>query len=76
MNVVSEVNSVLVSVWLMNFILYKTFFSEGPLFLKFNHGSMTIVAIVIMVLCMLMESYLILSYNKKNKLMADNEDKF
>ena len=66
----------LVSVWLMNFILYKTFFSEGPLFLKFNHGTMVIVAIVIMVLCMLMETYLILNYNKKNKLMADNEDKF
>ena len=66
----------LVSVWLMNFILYKTFFTEGPLFLKFNHKTMVVVAVVIMILAMLMETYLILNYNKKNKMMVDNEDKF
>lgn len=66
----------LCSVWLMNFVLYKTFFTEGPLFIKSNHGTMTIVAIVLMALCILEEVYLILSYNKKNKMLVDNADKF
>lgn len=66
----------LCSVWLMNFVLYKTFFTEGPLFIKANHGTMTIVAIVLMVLCMLEEVYLILTYNKKNKMLVDNAEKF
>lgn len=66
----------LISALLMNFVLYKTFFAEGAFFLKFNHGSIAIAAIVIMILCMLLETYLILTYNKKNKLMADNEDNF
>jgi len=66
----------LCSVWLMNFVLYKTFFSEGPLFLKANHGNMTIVAIVVLLLCLLLETYLIIKYNKKNKLLVDNADKF
>ena len=67
---------VLVSTWLMNFILYKTFFTEGPLFIKANHGTMTIIAIVILILCILEEVHLVLSYNKKNKMLADNADKF
>ena len=66
----------LISALLMNFVLYKTFFAEGAFFLKFNHGSIAIAAIVIMILCILLETYLIITYNKKNKLMADNEDKF
>ena len=66
----------LISVWLMNFILYSTFFREGAFFVKTNHGSMVVVAIVIMVLCMLLESYLVLQYNKKNKMLLDNESKF
>lgn len=65
----------LISVLLMNFVLYKTFFAEGAFFLKFNHGSIAIAAIVIMACCMLLETYLILTYNKKNKLMVDNEEK-
>lgn len=66
----------LISVWLMNFILYKTFFTEGPLFIKSNHGTIAIVAIIIMALCMLEEISLIRSYNKKNKMLVDNADKF
>ncbi len=66
----------LCSVWLMNFILYKTFFTEGPLFIKANHGNMTIIAIVVLVLCLAVETYLILKYNKKNKMLVDNADKF
>lgn len=66
----------LCGVWLMNFILYKTFFTEGPLFLKANHGNMTVVAIVVLVLCLAEECYLLISYNKKNKLLVDNADKF
>ncbi|MBQ3739597.1 MAG: DUF4328 domain-containing protein [Bacteroidales bacterium] len=66
----------LCSVWLMNFVLFKTFFSEGPLFYKANHGNMVVVAIVVLVLCLAEELYLLLTYNKKNKLLVDNADKF
>lgn len=66
----------LCSVWLMNFVLYKTFFTEGALFIKANHGSMVVVAIILMVLCMLEEFYLIMTYNKKNLILVDNENKF
>lgn len=65
----------LISVWLMNFILFKTFFAEGPLFLKANHGNVAVVAIIIMVLCIAEEINLILKYNKKNKMLAANADK-
>lgn len=67
---------VLCCTWLMNFVLYKTFFTEGPLFIKANHGTMVIVAIVLLVLCILEEVFIIRSYNKKNKMLADNADKF
>ncbi len=66
----------LISVWLMNFILYSTFFREGAFFTKANHGTMVIVAIVIMVITMCIETFLILQYNKKNKMLVDNESKF
>ncbi|MBR4919516.1 MAG: DUF4328 domain-containing protein [Bacteroidales bacterium] len=66
----------LCSVWLMNFVLFKTFFTEGPLFYKASHGNMVIVAIVVLVLCLAEEVYLLLTYNKKNKLLVDNADKF
>lgn len=66
----------LCSVWLMNFVLYKTFFTEGPLFIKANHGNIAILAIVVLVLCLAEECYLLISYNKKNKLLVDNADKF
>lgn len=66
----------LISCWIMNLILFFTFFKEGAFFVKTNHATMVIVAIVIMVLAMLMECYLIMQYNKKNKLLVDNEDKF
>lgn len=65
----------LISVWLMNMILLATFFKEGALFVKANHGAIAVVAIIIMLIAMLEETYLILQYNKKNKLMADNADK-
>lgn len=66
----------LCSCWLMNFVLFKTFFSEGALFVKANHGAMTIIAITVMILCMLEEVYLILTYNKKNAILVENADKF
>ena len=43
---------------------------------KANHATMVVVAIVIMVVCMLFETMLILGYNKKNKMLLDNESKF
>lgn len=66
----------LCSVWLMNFILYKTFFTEGPLFVKANHGNIAIVAVVLLVLCLAEECFLLFTYNKKNKMLVDNADKF
>ena len=60
----------------MNFILYSTFFREGAFYTKANHATMVVVAIVIMVVCMLFETMLILGYNKKNKMLLDNESKF
>lgn len=66
----------LCSVWLMNIVLFLTFFREGAFFQKFNHKGVTIVAIVVLILCVLEEVYLILAYNKKNKMMVDNADKF
>jgi ABC-type multidrug transport system fused ATPase/permease subunit len=66
----------LCSVWLMNYILFCTFFREGALYVKANHGTMVVVAIVIMVICMVIESALILKYNKKNLQLIENEDKF
>ena len=66
----------LCSVWLMNYILFCTFFREGALYVKANHGTMVVVAIVIMVICMVIESALILKYNKKNVQLIENEDKF
>lgn len=64
------------SVWVMNFILFSTFFREGAFYAKANHGTMVVVAIVIMIVCILMEAFLILQYNKKNKQLIENEDKF
>jgi len=66
----------LCSVWVMNFILYSTFFREGAFFTKANHATMVVVAIIIMVICILFETMLILGYNKKNKMLLDNESKF
>lgn len=66
----------LISVWLMNYILYSAFFQEGALFVKTNHATLAIVAIVIMIITMIYECSLILQYNKKNKQLLDNESKF
>ena len=66
----------LISVWLMNFVLFNTFFREGAFYVKAGHGTMVVVAIVIMVITMCLETYLVLQYNKKNKLLVENESKF
>ncbi|MBR3558754.1 MAG: DUF4328 domain-containing protein [Bacteroidales bacterium] len=66
----------LVSVWLMNIVLFFTFFREGAFFTKAGHGSMVVVAIVIMAVCICLEAMLILQYNKKNKMLLENESKF
>jgi hypothetical protein len=66
----------LCSVWLVNFVLYSAFFREGALYVKANHTSLVIVAIVIMLVAMCLETFLVLAYNKKNKQLLDNESKF
>lgn len=66
----------LCSVWLVNFVLYSAFFREGALYVKANHTSLVIVAIVIMLITMCLETFLVLAYNKKNKQLLDNESKF
>lgn len=66
----------LCSVWVMNYVLYSAFFHEGALFVKSNHSSLVIAAIVLMIACMCIESFLVLAYNRKNKQLLDNESKF
>jgi len=66
----------LISVWLMNFVLFNTFFREGAFYVKAGHGTMVVLAIVIMLITMCLEAYLVLQYNKKNKMLVDNESKF
>lgn len=66
----------LCSVWLMNIVLYFTFFREGAFYAKAGHGAMVVTAIVIMVVCICLEAFLIMRYNKKNKALLDNESKF
>lgn len=66
----------LISVWLMNFVLFSTFFREGAFYVKAGHGTMVVIAIVIMAITMCLESFLVLQYNKKNKQLLDNESKF
>ncbi len=66
----------LCSVWVMNFVLFSTFFREGAFYTKANHGTMVVIAIVIMVICICLETYLIFGYNKKNKELLANENKF
>lgn len=63
----------LLTVWLMNIVLFFTFFREGAFFSKTNHGSMVVVAFIIMVICMALETLLILKYNKKNKQLLELE---
>jgi len=68
----------LVSFWLMNFVLYKTFFTTGPLYVKTlgHHSTLAVIAIVILAFVLVEEVFLILNYNKKNKLLVDNAEKF
>lgn len=66
----------IISVWIMNAILLMTFFGEGAFFQKVGHGSTAVAACVIMFLCMLVEFFLIKSYNKKNRKIVENADKF
>jgi len=61
----------LISVWIMNAVLFFTFFREGAFYVKANHGTMVVVAIIIMVITMALEAYLILQYNKKNKQLLE-----
>lgn len=68
----------LISFWLMNFVLYKAFFTTGPLFVKTlgSHSTLAVIAIVILAIVLVEEVFLIISYNKKNKLLVDNAEKF
>ena len=67
---------ILITVWLMNFVLFLTFFREGAFFYKVGHNGMAIFAIVLMIITMCIEAFLVMQYNKKNKLLLDNENKF
>lgn len=67
---------VLLALVICSFILYSTFFTEGPMYWKLNHLSVVVVAIIIWVIYLLIDIVMILKYNKLNKLMMDNESKF
>lgn len=66
----------LMTVCLINFILVTTFFGNGPAFYKLNHNTVAIVAIIFWLVYVLMEIMVVGKYNKMNKMMVDNEDKF
>ncbi len=66
----------LFTVCLFSFILVTTFFGDGPAFYKLNHNTVAIVAIIFWLVYVLMEIMVAGRYNKMNKMMVDNEDKF
>lgn len=67
---------VLLALVICSFILYSTFFTEGPMYWKFSHLSVVVTAIIIWFIYLLIDILMIIKYNKLNKLMIDNESKF
>lgn len=66
----------LLTVCLFTFILMSTFFGDGPAFYKLNHKTVAIVSIIFWLAYVLLEVLVVNKYNKMNKMMVDNEDKF
>lgn len=66
----------LLTVCLLSFILLSTFFGNGPAFYKLNHNTVAVVSIIFWLVYVLMEVLIVGKYNKMNKMMVDNEDKF
>lgn len=66
----------LLTVCLLSFILLSTFFGDGPAFYKLNHNTVAVVSIIFWLVYVLMEIMVVGKYNKMNKMMVDNEDKF
>ena len=66
----------LITICLISFILASTFFGNGPAFYKLNHSTVAIVAIAFWAVYVLMEIFVVAKYNKMNKLMVENEEKF
>ena len=66
----------LMTVCLFSFILVSTFFGNGPAFYKLNHNTVAVVSIIFWLVYVLMEIMVVGKYNKMNKMMVDNEDKF
>ena len=66
----------LLTVCLLSFILLSTFFGNGPAFYKLNHNTVAVVSIIFWLVYVLMEIMVVGKYNKMNKMMVDNEDKF
>ncbi len=57
-------------------ILHSTFFTEGPMFAKFNHLSVAITALIIWIIYLAIEVLIIIKQNKYNKLLIANQSKF
>jgi hypothetical protein len=66
----------LFTICLFTIILVTTFFGNGPAFYKLNHNTVAIVSIIFWLVYVLMEILVVGKYNKMNKMMVDNEDKF
>ena len=66
----------LLTVCLLTVVLVSTFFGNGPAFYKLSHNTVAIVSIIFWVVYVLMEIIVVAKYNKMNKLMVDNADKF
>lgn len=65
----------LISILLCTYILFATFFMNGPMYYKFNHQSVVIAALVIWAFYLLVETQMMHKYNKMNKQLVENESK-
>lgn len=52
-----------------------TFFSTGALFMKLNHFNVILIVTIAWAIYFALESFTIISYNKMNNLLFDNQDK-
>ena len=65
----------LICILLCTYILFATFFMNGPMYYKFGHRSVAIITLVIWALYLLIDTQTIRKYNKMNKQLVENESK-
>jgi hypothetical protein len=66
----------LIAAVVMSFVLFATFFNEGPMFFKLSHTGVAITAIFAWALYLLQETVLIRKTIKMNQILFENHPKF